>query len=126
MMTSPGSMCDASSPMVWPVMSPAGTITHAARGLDSFSTNSRTGSGGPFGFERGDRVRVDLENHTPVSVGSQATDQVGSHPPESHHAELHGVICWHYRLSFGRVCRNFRGGAALWPADGARVYEAQE
>ncbi len=40
MMMSPGSIRSASWSMEFPVISPAGTITHAARGLVRAATNS--------------------------------------------------------------------------------------
>ena len=40
MIMSPGSIRDPSASIVWPVMSPAGTITQAARGADSLLTKS--------------------------------------------------------------------------------------
>ncbi len=42
MIVSPSSMWEARSSMVWPVISPEGTITHAARGWSGFSTKSAT------------------------------------------------------------------------------------
>ena len=40
MIISPGSIREPSASIVWPVMSPAGTITHAARGTESLPTKS--------------------------------------------------------------------------------------
>ena len=42
MIVSPATMWAASDSMALPVISPAGTMTHAARGWDSFSTRSAT------------------------------------------------------------------------------------
>ena len=92
MIASPDSSRSSSSLTVLSVISPAGTITQTARGLDELGDEvvERVGAGRPLAGERGDGVRVDVEDDALVAVAHQAPHEVRSHPSESDHSELHG------------------------------------
>ncbi len=91
MIASPASSFAASSVTVDSVISPAGTITQAARGASSLATKSSSESApvGALGGERGDRVGVDVVDDALVAVAHQPADDVRAHPAEADHAELH-------------------------------------
>ena len=72
MIASPGSSTSASAVIVWSVMSPAGTITQAARGFSSFDDEllERGRAGRAVGLERLDRVREDVVADAAVAVAA--------------------------------------------------------
>ena len=92
MIASPASSFAASSVTVLSVISPAGTITQAARGLLELGDEvlERVGAGRALAGERRDRVGVDVVDDALVAVAHQPADEVRAHPPEADHAELHG------------------------------------
>jgi hypothetical protein len=47
------------------------------------------------GFQRLDRVGVDVVGHAAVAVAHEPADEVGAHPAEPDHPELHRRISWH-------------------------------
>src|SRR5580698_785404 len=47
------------------------------------------------GFQRLDRVGVDVVDHAVVAVAHEPADEVGAHPAEPDHPELHRRISWH-------------------------------
>ncbi len=87
MIASPDSSRSARSLTVDSVISPAGTITHAARGLIKLGDEvvKRVGAGGTLAGELRDRVGVDVEDHALVAVAHQPPDEVRAHPSESDH-----------------------------------------
>ena len=92
MIASPDSSRSTSSLTVLSVISPAGTITHAARGLVELGDEvvERVGAGRALAGERRDRVGVDVEDDALVAVAHQPPDEVRAHPSESDHPKLHG------------------------------------
>ena len=72
MIVSPGSSTSASAAIVLSVMSPAGTITQAARGFSSFAAKSSSDVApvGAVGLERLHRVREDVVADAAVPVAS--------------------------------------------------------
>ena len=68
-------------------------MTQAARGASSLATNSSMagGAGGALLLEGLDGLGVDVVDDAGVAVSHQAAYQVGTHPPQSHHAELQRV-----------------------------------
>ena len=91
MIASPDSSRSARSLTVVSVISPAGTITQAARGALQLGDEvvERVGAGRALAGQRRDRVGVDVVDDALVAVAHQPADDVGAHPPESDHAELH-------------------------------------
>ena len=72
MIVSPGSSTSASAAIVLSVMSPAGTITQAARGFSSFDDEllERRRADRTVGLERLHRVREDVVADAVVPVAS--------------------------------------------------------
>ena len=107
MIVSPSSSTSASAAIVWSVISPAGTITHAVRGLSSFETNSseRRRTGGTVVDQSLDGVRRDVIGDAVVSVLHQPPDETGAHPSKPNHSELHRRLrsCF-----FAGVCESAR------------------
>ena len=87
MIASPRSSRSASSVTVLSVISPAGTITQAARGVElGDEVVERVGAGRALAGELLDRVGVDVVDDAVVPVAHQPPDEVRAHPPESDHA----------------------------------------
>ena len=96
MMMSPSANRAASSSTVSPVKA-AGTMTHAARGAVSLATksSSEVAPVAPSPSSSSTDGLVDVEHDALVAVAHEAADQVGAHPPESDHAELHSpLLCF--------------------------------
>ena len=91
MIASPDSSRAARSLTVDSVISPAGTITQAARGVLELGDEvvERVGAGRALARERRDRVGVDVVDDALVAVAHQPAHDVRAHPAESDHSELH-------------------------------------
>ena len=89
MIASPASSFAASSLTVLSVISPAGTMTHAARGFSSLATKSSSESApvAPSPARVADRVGVDVEDDALVAVAHQPANEVRAHAPETDHAQ---------------------------------------
>ena len=75
------------------VMSPAGTISHTARGFASFATKSASDAhrSAPSSSSAV-TASVDVGHDALVAVAQQPADHVGAHPAEADHSELHGRL----------------------------------
>ena len=91
MIASPGSRTAATSPTVFSVISPDGTITQTARGAESIEASSceRAGSVGALAGEGRDGVGVDVVDDAAVAVSHQPPRHVRAHPTESDDPDLH-------------------------------------
>ena len=73
---------------------PAGIITQTARGCSSLLTKSsqRRAAGRALTLELLDRLGVDVEDHALVSVAHQPAHDVGAHPAQTDHSQLHDKL----------------------------------
>ncbi len=91
MIVSSASSSGTSCSSVWSTI-PAGIMIQMLRGFSSAFTKSASVlvAGGALRLKRLDRVRVHVVDDDVVAVVHQPADQVGPHPAEPDHAELHG------------------------------------
>ncbi len=75
----------------------AGSMSQAARGLSSLDAKSASEAApvAPSLLQLLDHVGVDVVHDAAVPVAHEAPDQVGPHPSEADHAELHGLVSCH-------------------------------
>ena len=87
------------------VISPAGTITQARRGASSLATksSSEVAPVAPSASSADDRVGADVVDDARVPVAHQAAHDVGAHPAEADHAELHGASLYARQRDAGRL-----------------------
>ena len=78
----------------------AGSISHTARGLSSLATRSSSDAApvAPSPATSLDHVGVHVVNDAAMPVTDEPPDQVGPHPAESNHAQLHGCASRHHVL----------------------------
>ena len=79
----------------------AGSMSQRARGFSSLATKSSSEPApvAPSRLELLDRVGVDVVDDAAVAVAHQPADEVGPHPAEPDHAELHWLVGCHCVLS---------------------------
>ena len=91
MIASPDSSFAPISATVFSVISPAGTITHAVRGLVELGDEivERVGGGRTLVGQRLGRVGVDVVDHALVAIAHETANDVRAHPSQSDHPQLH-------------------------------------
>mgnify|MGYP003693836007 CR=1 FL=1 len=71
---------------------PAGIMTQTARGRCNLPTNSSSvkTAGGTLALELLDGIGIHVEDNTFVPVAHQTANDVGTHPAQTDHSQLHG------------------------------------
>ena len=72
----------------------------------------RAGPGGTILLQILDSLWDHVEDHAAVTIAHQAADDVGAHPPESNHPDLHRVIRCHRRSPL----------LAVWPGSSNAIH----
>ena len=72
-------------------------MSQTARGFSSFATksSSEVAADRALAFELPHGLLVEVVDDAAVAVPHQPADEVGAHPPEPDHAELHGSVGCH-------------------------------